>query len=83
MDLLAGDAFGVAGRQHGRACDVAALLADRLRAAQDDVVNQGCIEPGATGKGREDLSGELYGRDFVESSRRDGLGRGVFSRGRR
>jgi hypothetical protein len=40
VDLLTGNAFGIVGGQKGGAGDIAALLADRLRAAEDDVVDQ-------------------------------------------
>ena len=38
VDLLSRNAFVIVGHQHGGAADVAALFADRLRTAKNDVI---------------------------------------------
>ena len=44
MHLLAWHALRVAGRENRGACNIAALLANRLRAAEHDIVDQCGVE---------------------------------------
>src|SRR5690606_7426127 len=64
--LLAGDAFGVTRVQHGRAGDVAALLAHRLRTAEHYIVNQRSVQVAAPGQRVEDLRRQLGRADLVQ-----------------
>jgi len=45
VDLNPGDALGIIGMQSGEPRDVGALLADRLDAAENDIVDERGVEP--------------------------------------
>jgi len=66
VHLLSGDALIVAGQQHSGPRYVAPLLADGLRAAHDDVIDQRRIQITTLGQGAKDLPRQLDGADLVQ-----------------
>ncbi len=66
VDLHAGHVVAEPGDKRSRARDVAARLADRIDATENDVVDQRGIELVAVLDGRERLRGEIERRHLVQ-----------------
>src|SRR5690606_15933925 len=66
IDLYPGDSMGKTGCEHGVAGNVPARLADRIDAAEDDVVYPRRIELAAFANGRQRAGGEHRRRNLVQ-----------------
>ena len=67
-DLHAGRLVVVAGLEGGRARDDGAGLADRIDAAEDDVVDLGRVEAVAVAQRFQHLGAEAHGRHLVQGA---------------